>query len=198
MSEPRIARQMLQPGVQLITDGDKGPVGSIPFGPGLGSLELGVHRFDEPVAQAAAEVFEDAVPMRTHVGREALERRQPATACPTDPAIQQMAGLLRTVPGLVHAAQGFLQTRGPGGLQPAALQPVHHVQLRTAPVAGILEQGPAAAAQVRLGLDLGPSHLILRPAGQGQQVERIKAHLLHAVHVTRGTCAWMKALNWKK
>ena len=76
---------MLQPGAQQIADGDEGLVGGIAFGPGLGGLDLGIHRFDEPVAQAAAEVFEDAVPMRTHGGREALERRQPATACPTRP-----------------------------------------------------------------------------------------------------------------
>lgn len=68
---------------------------------------------------------------------------------------------------------------------------MHQVQLRTVPAPGIPAQGPAAAAQVRLGLGLGPSHLIQRPAGQAHHVERIKAHLrLRTVPAAPGWKGW--------
>ena len=71
--------------------------------------------------------------------------------------------------------QGLLQPPRPGSLQVAALQPVHQIDLFTRPPAGILEQRPAAAFQVRLVLGLRPSHLVQSLAGQGHYVERVKA-----------------------
>ena len=165
---------MLELGAQQVGDGDQVVVGGITFRPCLGGLDLCVHRLDEAVAQAAAEVLDDASPVLVQGGTQTLERRQPAAARPADPPVQLVPGPLMRTRCRVEAAQRLLQAPRTGRLQAAALQPVHGADLRVAPAPGILEQRPAAALQVRLELHFGPSHFVQRPAGQRHHMERVE------------------------
>ena len=165
---------MLELGAQQVGDGDQVAGGCVALGACLGRLDLRVHGLDETVAQTAAEVLQDSGPVLAHGGAQTLERGQATAARPTDPAIQQGAGVLRRRSCRVQVPQRFLQPPGACGLQVAALQPVHGAHLLIVPASGVLLQRPAGALQVRLGLDLGPTHLVQRLAGQGHHVERVK------------------------
>ena len=118
--------------------------------------------------QDAREVVADG-------GAELLEGRQPTPSCPRDPLSEQRFGGGAIRCRLVDAAQRLLEAPGAGGLQGAALQPVHGVNLRCIPPARGLERAPAAVLELRLVLDLGPPHLIQRLVGQRHDVEGVEA-----------------------
>lgn len=108
-------------------------------------------------------------------GAELFESGQLAPPRPADPALEQGLGRGAVGDGFVDAPQPFLETLGAGGLQVAALQLVHGVDLAGVPSAWRLERTPAAVLEFRVVLDLGVSHLVQRLVGQCHDVEGIEA-----------------------
>lgn len=162
-------------GAQQVADGDQVGVGAIALGAGLGGLDLGVEGLDLAVGQAGVEMPQDAREVVAEGGAELLEGRQPTPSCPRDPLSEQRFGGGAIRCRLVDAAQRLLEAPGAGGLQRAALQPMHGVNLRCVPPARGLERAPAAVLELRVGLDLGPPHLIQRLVGQRHDVEGVEA-----------------------
>jgi len=162
-------------GAQEVSDGGHVLGGGVAFGACLGGLDLGVHRFDEAVAQAAAEVLDDAAQMITQRGAEAFERSQATSPRPADPSPQPLFCEQRIRAGVIDRAQRLLQTPAARRLQSAALQPVHYRDLCGIPVRRTLEQGPTAAFEVGFVAGFGAPHLIQRLTGQRHDMERIEA-----------------------
>lgn len=75
---------------------------------------------------------------------------------------------------LIDRPQRFFESPGARRLQAAALQPVHRVDLIAIPVRRLLEQGPAAALQLRLVLRFSAPGLIQGLTGQRHDVEGIE------------------------
>lgn len=167
---------MSELGAEQVADGDQVGVGAVALGAGFGGLDLGVEGFDLPVGQAGVEMLQDACEVVADRGAELLEGRQSAAPRPADPALEQGLGRGAVGDGFVDAPQPFLEAPGAGGLQAAALQPVHGVDLARVPSAWrLLERAPAAVLELRVVLDLGASHLVQRLVGQCHDVEGVEA-----------------------
>lgn len=175
--QPWVLRQVLEVGADQVADEDQVSVGAVAPGACLGRLDAAIYPLGEAIAEPGAEVFEDAVQMLFHGGRQPLERRQPAATGPAHPGAQQRLGLFDVAGTGEHLAQRLLEPPRPCSLQIRALQPVHLSNLLARPLGGVLERAPTNTFQVGLMLDLGAAYLIQRAVGQRDDVERIQTDL---------------------
>src|SRR5690606_39048920 len=146
---------MLELAADEVSDEDQALVGAVAAGSGFGSLDQPVHGLQEAIAQAAAEVAEDAFVVVLQGLPDALEGRQPAAASPTDPCAQLGLGFSPRVGVAEDLAQSFFETPGPRGLQATALQVMHGLDLLRAPLLRRLQQSPATALEFGRALGLG-------------------------------------------
>lgn len=135
---------MLEVGADQVADGDEVVIGAVALGPCLGGLNATVDGLGKAIAQAGAEVFEDAVAMLLQRGRQSFEGRQAAAPCPAQPGVQPYRGVRDACASAAskHLAQSLLKPPSACRLQVCPLQPVHLRDLRARPVRRVLERPP--------------------------------------------------------